>query len=96
MCCALYKGKSNMEGKKMKITINPTGINNFHNSPPLTVRITGEGISGFGEHLYKISKRQARKIEQHFCGITDCRCPHGGAVVETSPDGDKFGLRAEK
>jgi hypothetical protein len=76
----------------MLIVLNPTGINNFHNSKPLTVRVS-EMIEGWDEPLFKISKRQAARIRNHFCGITDCRCPAGGVVVEVSPDGDEFGLR---
>lgn len=76
-----------------KITIEPKGINNFHNAPALTVRVSGVEVQGFGERIYRISKRQARRIERHFCGISDCRCPAGGVVIETSANGDEFGLR---
>jgi len=79
----------------MKIIINPKGINNFHNSPPLSVRVSGETTyAGEEKDVYKISKRQARKIEQHFCGISGCGCPQGGVVVELDPTGENFGVRA--
>jgi hypothetical protein len=78
----------------MRITINPRGINNFHNSAPLAVRITGETVYAGEDVVYRISKRQAAKIEKHFCGITDCRCPRGGVVVELDQEGETFGLRA--
>ena len=78
------------------IKINPTGINNFHNSGPLAVRVTGQMALGMGEDLYVISRQQALRIKKHFCGVTGCRCPAGGVVVETSSDGNKFGLRIRR
>lgn len=78
------------------VVINPTGINNFHGSTPMVVRVSGEEITGWDERLYRISPRQAKRIETHFCGIDGCRCPAGGAVVETSPDGNEYGLRASE
>ncbi len=77
----------------MKIIIKATGINNFHNRPDIMVRVSGEEIKGFGERLYRVSRRQVLRIEKHFCGSSDCRCAKGGVVVETSPDGEEFGLR---
>ena len=76
----------------MKITYQPTGINNFHNSKALNLVISGEKAEGNSGTVYIISKGQARKIENHFCGITDCHCPHG-AVEQMDPDGAEWGLR---
>lgn len=57
----------------------PTGINNFHNSPAITVRL-GEIKETHEGPLYPITENQSRRIKRHFCGITDCRCPAGGVV----------------
>lgn len=77
----------------MMITYEPSGINNFHNSSPIRVRVADAPLvdpvsSG---DMYEISARQARRIASHFCGITDCRCPHG-AVAELDEAGTRFGL----
>jgi hypothetical protein len=74
---------------KMKIKYQPSGINNFHNSASINLRISGAVDGNTG--LYKISARQAAKLANHFCGITDCRCP-GGAVQQLDPDGLSYGI----
>lgn len=80
--------------KKMSITYQPTGVNNFHNSKPLNLLISGEKTEGQNCPVYRISKSQARKIENHFCGIADCRCPHG-AVEQLNESGTEYGIRPE-
>jgi hypothetical protein len=79
------------------IIIDPDGINNFHNCAPITVRVNGETMKYPGDFgadvVYYISKRQARRIEKHFCGITDCQCPAGGVVVQINAEGTEWGLR---
>ena len=65
----------------MQITYTPTGINDFHNRGPITLRISGHTQEG----CYLISPLQERRISKHFCGVKDCHCPHG-AVVEFGPD----------
>jgi len=72
----------------MLIEYKPTGINNFHNSQSISLRITGEEFEG----MYVVSKGQYRKIYKHFCGIKDCRCA-GGACVQLDPDGNTWGIR---
>ena len=78
------------------IVIDPAKINNFHGSDPITVRVKGDKHpypSDFGaDRVYYISKRQARRVTSHFCGITDCRCPAGGVVVQLNPEGTEWGL----
>jgi hypothetical protein len=76
----------------MKITYQPTGINNFHNSDPINLVISGEKTEGHSGPVYRISKGQARKIENHFCGITDCRCPHG-ALEQLNGNESEYGIR---
>lgn len=78
----------------MKINYEPTGINNFHNSPPICLVISGNIDNSMGYPLYTISKGRAKKLADHFCGIKDCRCP-GGAVVELDQDGTVFGIRTD-
>ena len=81
----------------MKITIDPDGINNFHNCAPINVIVNGDEYKYPGDfnadHVYYISKYQARRIERHFCGITDCHCPAGGVVVQMNAEGTEWGLR---
>ena len=49
----------------------------FHNSGPIVLRVTGEFFTST-EDEYVISARQARRIENHFCGMADCRCGSSG------------------
>ena len=73
----------------MKIYYRPTGINNFHNSAKLSL-VVGPAIeTHIDGKLYPLSLRQAKKVWKHFCGISDCHCPHG-AVVEYEQG--KYGL----
>jgi len=77
----------------MNVTYEPAGINNFHNSPAINLRESGEK-SEFDGPVYRISKRQAVRVENHFCGITDCHCAHG-AVQQLNEDGTEFGIPAK-
>jgi hypothetical protein len=77
-----------------KITYAPTGINNFHNSRPLVLVISGREVEGDTGMLFTISKGQAKKIERHFCGVIDCRCP-AGAAIQLNEVGTLFGIRSE-
>ena len=75
----------------MNVSYQPTPeINDFHNSGPITVRVNT--ISwGHDSEVYLISKRQAKRIENHFCGIADCRCA-GGCIQQLDPEGATFGI----
>ena len=79
----------------MKITYGPVDINNFHHAPALSLIISGKKtLSPIGDYrVYRISKNQARKIANHFCGIADCHCPHG-AVEILDGNGTEYGIRA--
>ena len=74
----------------MKLTYKPTGINNFHTAPAITLIVSGE-TADFNGPVYRINTRQAKRIQNHFCGITDCRCPHG-AVIQLNEAGTEYGL----
>ena len=81
----------------MKVkTYEISGINNFHNRGPITVRLSNTMIiRGYTDRDYHpISRRQATRIQNHFCGISDCRCPAGGIVIDLDGDGNK-GILAE-
>jgi hypothetical protein len=41
--------------------------------------------------VYRISRRQARRIADHFCGVTDCKCAHG-RVESLNEDGTDYGI----
>lgn len=77
----------------MTISYQPTGINNFHNSSAIRVRIAASPLIDpmCNGDVYEISRRQAMKIRAHFCGNTECRCPHG-AVRDLDEAGTRFGL----
>lgn len=75
----------------MKITYQPTGINNFHGSQPIVLVVSGEKTEGYSGSVYRISNRQARKIENHFCGITGCGCAHG-AVEQLNEEATEYGI----
>ena len=81
--------------KKKKATYLPLGINNFHNSPAIELFITGEKTSGLqGVEVYRISKGQEKRLEKHFCGITDCRCHHG-AIEQLDEAGTELGIKVD-
>lgn len=76
----------------MKISYKPTGVTNFHNSDAIRLVISGRKIYGSGDReVYHISRRQARRVEKHFCGISGCRCPAGG-VEQLNQGGTAWGL----
>ena len=75
----------------MKITYQPTGINNFHGSQPIVLVVSGEKTEGHSGSVYRISKGQARKIENHFCGITGCGCAHG-SVEQLNEEATEYGI----
>ena len=77
----------------MKLTINPSGINDFHNRGPINIHVSEhdeEIETGQWNQItaYTISKYQAKRIENHFCGMSDCECPAGGVV--SGIDGDQY------
>jgi len=78
----------------MKIRYAPIGINNFHNSNPINLIVSGKIWTDYNDRkFYLISPNQAKRIEKHFCGISDCKCPHG-AAIQLDPYGKEFGINA--
>jgi len=75
----------------MKIQYYLTGINNFHNRNSINLFISGERAIGMSGTVYRISRGQARRIADHFCGVTDCKCAHG-AVEILNEDETEFGI----
>jgi hypothetical protein len=61
-------------------TILYSPIFNFHNQPPIVLRIKGE----LDKDKIVLSNSQAKRIKKHFCGISDCHC-NGGQLEEISP-----------
>ena len=88
----------------MKLTINPSGINDFHNRGPINIVVSGHDNvieNGSWDQItaYTVSRYQAQKIEKHFCGISDCKCPAGGVVVfypGTSYQEDQYWIEIKK
>ena len=76
---------------KTKVTYEPKF--NFHNSPPITLILDIEKTCDWaasGEVVF-VSKSQMKRIENHFCGMNDCRCPKG-EVQQLDAEGDHFGV----
>jgi hypothetical protein len=63
----------------MQIEYMPTW--NFHNQPSITIRVKECEPAGDWVRYY-LSPRQVRRIDQHFCGVTDCRCGSGGTTQQ--------------
>lgn len=74
----------------MLIKYLPAGINNFHNRPALSLRVS-QKTNETGEYLYLVSPRTAAKIERHFCGMMNCCCPHG-AAIQIDQTGTRYGI----
>lgn len=58
---------------------------NFHNAAPLRVRVaktikSDDGVRGL------LSRRQAKRISKHFCGVSGCLCYSGGLRSENEYD----------
>lgn len=75
----------------MKIKYEPTGIKNFHNTAGIVLLVSGKTLELGGENLYIINKRQAKRIENHFCGMKNCGCQKGG-LYQLDADGTEFGI----
>ena len=73
----------------MKVSYLPTGINNFHNSDAINLVVSPATIDG--NTMYRISASQAKRIEKHFCGTSDCRCAHG-AAQQLNAEGTEWGI----
>lgn len=76
----------------MKITYQPTGINNFHNSNPINLVISGEKPRGIAGLFTASATGRRSKSKKHFCGVADCRCAHG-AVEQLNEGGTEYGIR---
>jgi len=80
----------------MKLTINPSGIDDFHNRGPINIKVSEHNeVIEAGQWnqitAFTISKYQAKRIENHFCGMLDCKCPAGGVVVHyPGNSGDQY------
>lgn len=77
---------------KKKITYEPKF--NFHQSPAITLIVDTEHTEDWwsgDSPVYLISRRQARRIENHFCGMRGCGCPKG-EVLQLNQEGTEFGV----
>lgn len=76
----------------MRISYLPQGIDNFHNQGAINLIVTGKTEeTSYEGNVYVISKRQAKRIDNHFCGMSECRCPKG-CVLPLDLDGEEFGI----
>ena len=72
--------------RKEVILDPPEGRHNFHNSPPMAVRVnTAKKVGGLnlppGLAYYEVTPRQAKRIFGHFCGSKECKCGCNGGVI---------------
>jgi hypothetical protein len=78
----------------MKVSYRPDEIHNFHNRQAIRLIVSGDVAAGADGEVYLISIGQAKRIESHFCGATDCRCL-AGAVELLDLEETIFGIRTE-
>jgi len=76
----------------MQVSYRPDGIHNFHKRQAIRLIVSGDVVAGGDGEVYLISRGQAKRIESHFCGATDCRCA-AGAVELLDLEETLFGIR---
>ena len=78
------------------VTVKNEGRYNFHNVRDLTLRVANP-ITRNGEVVaMELTRSQYRKVNKHFCGMSDCCCgsepkgyeeiDHGKAVIHFDND----------
>lgn len=72
----------------MNIEYNPKGKFNFHRSSSIKLRVSGAVVD---DTFYVVSRGQAQRIREHYCGISDCVCSAGG-LVQLDVRGDTWGI----
>lgn len=70
-----------MSNKTIAITLS----GGFHNSKSKTIRATIKGDAAY------ISERQARDLQNHFCGSDTCACGGAARATKFFPTGWTFG-----
>ncbi len=66
------------------LTIDIPDRVNFHNARATTIRYTDSQLAAGedGNDIILLTPSQARRLDKHFCGFTDCCC--GSSPVFTS------------
>ncbi len=75
----------------MRVTYEPSGVNDFHNRGSINLVVSGEVEYGCNGQSYLVSAAQKRRIEQHFCGVAGCGCAKG-AVDDMDSAKTRFGI----
>ena len=75
----------------MNVTYTPKF--NFHSAPPLKLQVEGTKELSHEGIVYRLSYVQARKVRNHFCGVTDCCC-NSGALIQLDAENTAFGIPA--
>lgn len=63
---------------------------NFHNRSSVILRSASTKIEHSITRVY-ITKRQANRLEKHFCGVAGCRCNSAG-IVQENEAGTEFSI----
>ena len=75
----------------MTITVGNDGRYNFHNVSYLALRVAKENYvyakDGKTVISVELTPSQFRRIERHFCGISDCKCGSGPVGYEEIAEG---------
>lgn len=75
---------------KVRIELDYNTRGNFHNASPIDLRVDLENtIEWNGDDLILLTDYQSRRIEKHFCGMSDCCCGAGPLI---QVDNDKYAI----
>lgn len=70
--------------KAFKVTLGSTGRYNFHHVRDINIIVKPDNIVSDSQGKYaKLTSSQLRRIQKHYCGVSDCTCGSG-------PDGLEF------
>ena len=76
--------------KRCKLTYTPG--RNFHNQRGIKIIVDVHDTHVFNDtEMYVVSARVAKRINSHFCGISDCLCGSSG-TVQLNANATEFGI----
>ena len=68
----------------MTLTLSNEGRSNFHNVRPIDIRVRADQFVRRSNRIESVAltASQVRRINAHFCGISDCLCGSGPCGME--------------
>lgn len=76
----------------MKITLSNEGRYNFHNADDIDILVREENYiysaDGQTVEAVELTPSQKRRVENHFCGMSDCCCGSSPSGAETYQRGN--------